>query len=301
VPAFISYSSKDEAMYSMLCMALDAAGIPRWDTTSMALGESLADQLRSAIGHCEACVFIATRRSIESPWCLAELGAFWGAGKRVILFMADPDLAEATLPPQFKGSLRADNGRSLLESLERAITDAQLVQADLERQEFFRSCGDFGSEKAWIELLDHSQFHFDALGVTLSAWRRTSRFKARVLARANAGCHLRFLFMHEESDLLRSVLYKGRSLESVIPLIQESRDFFNDLVAAHENIEARQTRMGAPHFSLTRADDSVVVTQYLLTETWGAGPTWRCSAHSPLFDVARSDFESLWSDAEMVT
>src|SRR5690349_11021996 len=120
MPAFVSYTTKDEAMHSMLCVALDSAGIERWDTSSMAVGEPLADQLRAAIKRCEVCVFIATRRSIESPWCLAELGAFWGAGKRVVLFMADPDLAETTLPPQFKGSLRADNARTLLDSLRKA-------------------------------------------------------------------------------------------------------------------------------------------------------------------------------------
>src|SRR5262245_38427407 len=96
---FISHNFKDEAVYSTLCLALDAAGVTRWDPKSMELGESLSEQLVSAIRACEVCIFVATRRSIESPWCLAELGAFWGSGKKVLMFMTDPDLAEATLPP----------------------------------------------------------------------------------------------------------------------------------------------------------------------------------------------------------
>ena len=114
MPTFISHSFKDEAVYSTLCLALDAAGVTRWDPTSMALGDSLSEQLQRAIHTCEVCIFVATRRSIESPWCLAELGAFWGSGKKVLMFMADPDLADSTLPPQFKGTLRADTAARLM-------------------------------------------------------------------------------------------------------------------------------------------------------------------------------------------
>ena len=114
MPTFISYSQKDEAVYSTLCRAFDAAGVHRWDSATMAAGVSLADQLKSAINSCEVCVFVATRRSIESTWCLAELGAFWGAGKRVIMFVTDPDLTDAALPPQFKGNLRVSNADRLI-------------------------------------------------------------------------------------------------------------------------------------------------------------------------------------------
>jgi len=118
---FISKSDKDEAIYSTLCVALDSQHVERWDTETMTVGNSLSEQLLNAIKECRLCVFIATRRSIESQWCLAELGAFWGAGKTVIIFLADPDLAETVLPPQLRGNLIASNADRLIT----AIRDAE--------------------------------------------------------------------------------------------------------------------------------------------------------------------------------
>lgn len=129
MPAFISHSSKDEAVYTALCLALDAAAIERWDPKSMSMGESLSEQLQAAIRRCEVCVLIATRHSVDSKWCLAELGAFWGAGKKVVMFMADYDLAESMLPPQFKGTLRADDASNLIASIRKEINNYHCLEA----------------------------------------------------------------------------------------------------------------------------------------------------------------------------
>lgn len=116
---FLSHSFQDEAVYSTLRLALNAEGIKLWDRESISVGESLSDQLQEAIRSCNTCVLIATRRSVESAWCNAELGAFWGSGKKVILFMVDPDLAESVLPPQFKGMVRANSVHELIRGLSR--------------------------------------------------------------------------------------------------------------------------------------------------------------------------------------
>ena len=122
--AFISHSHQDEAQYSALSLALDGAGVSRWDVTELSPGSSLADQLRIAIEQCGVCIFLATRRSIEAPWCLAELGAFWGAGKRVIVYLADPDVAKEKLPPQFQGNLWTTNAKQLLDTVKQALNTA---------------------------------------------------------------------------------------------------------------------------------------------------------------------------------
>jgi hypothetical protein len=115
---FVSHSQQDEATYSNFCLALDGAGVKRWNQEEMAIGQSLADQLRQAIRICDACVFLATKRSVESKWCMAELGAFWGTGKSVIIFLADPDISEAELPAQFKGNLSTRDARRVLEAMQ---------------------------------------------------------------------------------------------------------------------------------------------------------------------------------------
>ncbi len=121
MPAFICHSHEDEALYSALCLALDGAQIPRCDVAELAPGLSLADQLRAVIDKCEVCIFLATRHSIESRWCLAELGAFWGAGKRTIVYHTDPDLKEAEIPPQFQGNLRTTRAPQLVDAVDDAL------------------------------------------------------------------------------------------------------------------------------------------------------------------------------------
>jgi len=122
---FLSHSFQDEAVYSTLRLALHAEGIRLWDRQEISAGESLSVQLQEAIRSCSTCVLIATRRSVESSWCNAELGAFWGSGKRVILFMVDPDLAESVLPPQFKGMVRANSVHELIKGLNRSSSNEE--------------------------------------------------------------------------------------------------------------------------------------------------------------------------------
>jgi hypothetical protein len=95
-------------------MALDNEHLPYWATRSMKAGTSLSDQLREAITKCGICVFIATQSSIESKWCLAETGAFWGAGKRIVLYKATPDI---NLPPLFQGDLWTCDIREVIQQV----------------------------------------------------------------------------------------------------------------------------------------------------------------------------------------
>ena len=126
IPVFISHSHEDEAAYSALCFALDSSGVSRWDVSKLSLGKPLAEGLRVAIEQCDVCVFLATPRSLESRWCLAELGAFWGAGKKVIIYLADPTVDESKLPPQFHGNLWTANAPRLIAAI--TETDKKKVQ-----------------------------------------------------------------------------------------------------------------------------------------------------------------------------
>lgn len=117
---FVSHSGKDAGIYSSLCLALDAAGIRRWEEASeMTPSESLAVQLRQAIHDCRCCVFIVTRCSVASNWCLAELGAFWGAAKKVFLYMGESGLSDSDLPVQFRGSFWTSDASILIDNLKK--------------------------------------------------------------------------------------------------------------------------------------------------------------------------------------
>lgn len=124
MPVFISHSQQDVAPFSSLCLAFDGAHIAYWDPNKMEQGMSLSGQLRKAIQECELCVFLATKRSLDSKWCSAEVGAFWGAGKRVIVYLADADVSEALLPPQFQGDLWTRDARSVMDTV-RAVLETE--------------------------------------------------------------------------------------------------------------------------------------------------------------------------------
>ena len=103
---FISHSFDKEANFLNVADPLAAAGIPYWNPgTDVKPGGSLRDQLRQAIAECCVCIFVATRSALASDWCASELGAFWGAGKPIIVYMADPSLTEGDLPDIVRGDV----------------------------------------------------------------------------------------------------------------------------------------------------------------------------------------------------
>jgi hypothetical protein len=115
---FVSHKSEDVAAYKSFCLALKGRGVEYWDPSTMIPGRPLAQQLKAAIQECEACVFIATRRSINAKWCLAELGAFWGAGKLVVVYVADPGISDKDIPPQFKETLWTDDPDRVIRAIQ---------------------------------------------------------------------------------------------------------------------------------------------------------------------------------------
>lgn len=297
MPVFVSHSHKDQAVYSAICLALESAGIHRWDVSDMSLGDSLSGQLKCAINDCGQCVFIATRRSIESQWCLAELGAFWGAGKTVILFLADPDLEEAVLPPQFRGNLMANDARRLIAALKEAEQNVSMSMDKRDRYEFFAASGDYGRESDWFRLLDETKREFDILGVALGVWRRTKDFTKKVREKASEGCKVRILCMHADNKSLNGLPRSEKDYDSVVRDIEESRKFYQQL-AEQPNVNFRQMMTGIPPFFLTRTDSYGVVIQYLSSQTWGSGPTWRSQAGSEYYKIAKHEFDSLWETAQ---
>ncbi len=102
---FISHSFEDEAAFDNVVDQLVSANVSYWNPAEVKAGAPLRDQLRDAVQTCGVCVFVATHRSVQSSWCGSELGAFWGAGKPIIVYLADSSLKEADLPPILHGDV----------------------------------------------------------------------------------------------------------------------------------------------------------------------------------------------------
>jgi hypothetical protein len=288
MPAFITYSFKDEAIYSAICLALDGARIDHWDSSTMSPGEPLADQLRNAILTCEVCIFLATRSSIESPWCLAEVGAFWGSRKKVIVFLADPDLTDSSLPPQFKGNLMARNAQKLIEAAGNEIEAHKIQSAN--NIEFLASSGKF-SDGEWIKLLDDTNDSIDITGVALTAWRQTTNFKEIVIQKAKEGCRVRLIMMHLENPTLQFLAADFRMLQGNIP---QNYAFFKEMTRESSNIEVRQLKSGLMYSFITRTDQQAVVLPFMVSQKWGKGPLWKSGHDSEFYGAVKTEFETLW-------
>jgi hypothetical protein len=183
---FISYSQKDEAVYSGFCYALKGAGVDFWDQHTLAVGQSLADQLREAIQVCDACVFLATKWSVESKWCMAELGAFWGAGKQVMIFITDPEVGEAQLPSQFQGNLWTRDAGKVMTSIQTLsgqmvgdvlTPDLVLLLRYLERDEQWILPDHYGKSLAVANGVS-----VDIGDIELRGWKRAVRYGLLYLA-----------------------------------------------------------------------------------------------------------------------
>jgi len=105
MPVFISHSFENRPEFENVTDALELRGVPFWSPAEILPGASLREQLRSAVEQCSLCVFIATRKSIGSSWCGAELGAFWGAGKPIIVYLAEASLRDDELPQIVQGDV----------------------------------------------------------------------------------------------------------------------------------------------------------------------------------------------------
>jgi hypothetical protein len=162
--------------------------------------------------------------------------------------------------------------------------------------EFFETSGEYGRESKWLQLIHETEACFDIMGVSLGSWRKTKDFNKLALAKAENGCKIRVLMMHGDNEILRSLLYSEStySLESVLNSIKDNLVFYGHLAKKHSNIEVRALSRGIPHFFLTRTDKCAVLIQYLSSETWGAGPLWRCRRSSKLYSVATHEFDVLW-------
>lgn len=103
--AFISHSFENKPEFDNIADALQQRGVEFWNPSEIRSGASLREQLRAAVERCGLCIFVATRQSVESSWCGAELGAFWGAGKPIIVYLAEASLKDDELPQIVQGDV----------------------------------------------------------------------------------------------------------------------------------------------------------------------------------------------------
>jgi hypothetical protein len=83
---FVSYSFDESAdKLTNVIAALHAHRIRFWHHSRAIAGRPLVQELRRGIAQSSACVYVATKKSLQSDWCKAEVGAFWAPVHRSFL------------------------------------------------------------------------------------------------------------------------------------------------------------------------------------------------------------------------
>ena len=166
---FVSYAFEDKAHFENITDALDAAGLEYWKTGETRAGEMLSKQLQDAISRSVLCIFIATRNSVASSWCNAELGAFWGSAKRVLIYIADDNLTEAELPRQFQGHFLQRRIKGLVKDCQQYLKE---IRADQEAHVV--SAGDVTlrgvSRDELVGLIEDAVFRSSSNSLAISAF-----------------------------------------------------------------------------------------------------------------------------------
>lgn len=101
---FISHSSRDEKLIRILLDFLQMGmGISREEIfctsypDELPTGNPFIEIIRREMRNCEAAFLVITDNFIKSPFCLTELGAAWGLGKRIYpLLLVSLDKVENT-------------------------------------------------------------------------------------------------------------------------------------------------------------------------------------------------------------
>jgi CheY-like chemotaxis protein len=128
--AFISHSFEDQPEFDNVTQELQSKRVRFWSPAEIRAGASLREQLRVAVDRCTLCIFIATLQSVKSKWCEAELGAFWGAGKPILVYLADASLTEQDLPVTVRGDVWDESIKKIADRAKEIIDQSSVKSPD---------------------------------------------------------------------------------------------------------------------------------------------------------------------------
>lgn len=172
---------------------------------------------------------------------------------------------------------------------------------------FFEKASDHTGVDAWVRSVEHTERSFAMLNAVPFGWRCTSATRKLYLAKAQAGCRIRFLTIHPDNPVL-PMLFPPRAsavqFRRARAELEEITEFLSELAEASDHIEYRQLRSGTPFCEITKLDDHATYLPYLNTQELNFLPLWEVQRRHPLYRILEQEFEHLWDacvDAEQTT
>lgn len=155
---------------------------------------------------------------------------------------------------------------------------------------------DFGPPERWRKIVEDAQTRFDIMGIRLGDWRKHKAFPSLLRQKAEAGCSIRILLMDPANPTLRHMINDAVDdpLALIVAGAKRMVRYYLDLAKLNPNLEVRLIRSGSCHFKLAINDLEAVAIHYLYSDRPSASPTIRADAGTPVYEVLRQEFESLW-------
>lgn len=100
---FVSHATADKWLATVLCEKIEAAGAKAFrDDRDIQGGDDIPDSIRSELARSREMLILLTPESVNRPWVLIELGAFWGRrrGQRIVAVLCH--VAFDTIPDMIK-------------------------------------------------------------------------------------------------------------------------------------------------------------------------------------------------------
>lgn len=113
---FISYPSQSVDKMRELAERLEKKNFYRiWrDDKHIQPGDIISNQLKNGFRESDCCVLVLSKHTEKSAWCMQEVGAFWGAGKPIIVYLTDRSVRP---PALFAGMKLANTLDEVVEGL----------------------------------------------------------------------------------------------------------------------------------------------------------------------------------------
>ena len=149
----------------------------------------------------------------------------------------------------------------------------------------------------WMRLLKETEKTFEIMGIHLGPWRGGSGYVETLVSKADAGCKVRLMLMHEDNPTLAETIndrIPEVNLKMILREIEENTEFYFELARKHKGINVRRIRQGMLHCQTTRTDQCGVYVPYLFSRRRRNCPIWHCTASSLFYEIIRDEFEALW-------
>jgi hypothetical protein len=130
---FISYPSQSKDVLALLKSYLQANGVNSiWiDKDKIQAGDNISERIKAGVRESACCILLLNKYSLDSAWCMAEVGAFWGANKSIIVYPIEP---RCEVPAYLAGISIANNPEDVV----KACINIPLLPLDRFLPESFR-------------------------------------------------------------------------------------------------------------------------------------------------------------------